>query len=48
VLSFQEGTRKSVEGHRRTENLEGFKPRKISEGLAQNSARSAEERSRTV
>jgi hypothetical protein len=31
-----------VEGHRRTENLEGFEPSKISKELAQNSARSAE------
>jgi hypothetical protein len=42
-LSFQEGNRKFVEGRRRTENLEGFKLRKILEELAQNSARSVEE-----
>jgi hypothetical protein len=43
VLSFREGNRKFMERHRRTENLEGFKPRKISEELAQNSARNVEE-----
>jgi hypothetical protein len=30
----KESTRRSAEGHKRNENLKGFKPRKISEGLA--------------
>jgi hypothetical protein len=41
ALSFQEGTRKSVEGRRRSENLKGFKPRKVTGELTQNYARRA-------
>jgi hypothetical protein len=43
ALSSQEGTRKSIEGHRGIENLKGFKPSKFAEEFAQDSARSAEE-----
>jgi hypothetical protein len=32
-----------MEGRRGTENLEGFKPRKVAEEFVQDSARSAEE-----
>jgi hypothetical protein len=43
VLSFQEGRRKSTEGHRELRTLEVFKLSKVTEESAKNSARSTEE-----
>jgi hypothetical protein len=46
VLIFHEGTRKFTEGHMRTKNLEGFKMRKISKGLAQNLCKDCREKAK--